>query len=138
MDRITWLREMRRDCKEQYDRESPLYDEEGGVYSNITHQQFLQEFLGFLPQESKILDAACGTGKYLSFLLEKEHSVIGMDQSPGMLKRAKAKFPSVPFENIGLQEMSYREVFDGAICMDAMENIPPEDWPWYLATSTGR
>jgi ubiquinone/menaquinone biosynthesis C-methylase UbiE len=62
MDRITWLREMRRDCEEQYDREAPLYDEEGGVYSNITHQQFIQEFLGFLPQKSRILDAACGTG----------------------------------------------------------------------------
>ena len=50
MDRITWLREMRRDCEEQYDRESLLYDEEGGVYSNITHQQFIQEFLSLLPQ----------------------------------------------------------------------------------------
>ena len=31
MDRITWLQEMRRNCEEQYDRESPLYDEEGVV-----------------------------------------------------------------------------------------------------------
>ena len=87
MDRITWLREMRRDCEEQYDREAPLYDKEGGVYSNITHQQFIQEFLGFLPQNHMILDAACGAGRYLPFLLEKGHSILGIDQSQGMLER---------------------------------------------------
>jgi SAM-dependent methyltransferase len=133
MDRITWLREMRRDCEEQYDREAPLYDEEGGVYSNITHQQFIQEFLGFLPQNRMILDAACGAGRYLPFLLEKGHSILGIDQSQGMLERAKAKFPDVRFERVGLQEMAYQEVFDGAICMDAMENVPPEDWPLVLS-----
>jgi ubiquinone/menaquinone biosynthesis C-methylase UbiE len=133
MDRITWLREMQRDCEEQYDRESALYDEQGGVYSNMTHQQFIQEFLGFLPPNSQILDAPCGTGKYLPFLLEQEHSLVGIDQSQGMLERAKAKFPTVQFEKMSLQEMAFHEVFDGAICMDAMENVPPEDWSLVLS-----
>jgi ubiquinone/menaquinone biosynthesis C-methylase UbiE len=132
MDRITWLKEMRRDCEEQYDREATLYDEQGGVYSNITHQQFIQEFLSFLPPNSKVLDAPCGTGRYLPFLLEKGHSLVGIDQSHGMLERAKIKFPTVQFEKMGLQEMAFQEVFEGAICMDAMENVPPEDWPLVL------
>ena len=51
MDRNTWLNEMRRDCEEQYDREAPLYDEKGGVYSNIAHQQFIQKFLDLVPTE---------------------------------------------------------------------------------------
>ena len=133
MDRNTWLNEMRRDCEEQYDREAPLYDEKGGVYSNIAHQQFIQKFLDLVPQNSRILDAPCGTGRYLPFLLAKGHSIVGIDQSQGMLERAKAKFPTVQFEKSGLQEIAYREVFDGAICMDAMENVPPEDWPLVLS-----
>ena len=133
MDRITWLREMRRDCEEQYDREAPLYGEKYGLYSNITHQQFIQEFLSLLPLNSMILDAACGAGRYLPFLLEKGHSIIGIDQSQGMLESAKTKFPAVQFEKVGLQEMAYREVFDGAICMDAMENVSPEDWSLVLS-----
>jgi SAM-dependent methyltransferase len=133
MDRITWLREMRRDCKEKYDTWAPLYGEKWGLYDNTTHQQFLHEFLTLLPQRSMTLDAACGAGRYLPFLLEKGHSTIGIDQSQGMLARAKAKFPGVQFENVGLQEMAYREVFDGAICMDAMENVCPEDWPLVLS-----
>jgi ubiquinone/menaquinone biosynthesis C-methylase UbiE len=133
MDRTTWLREMRQKCEEEYDvRWAPLYGEQWGLYSNTTHLQFLQEFLSLLPANSTILDAACGAGRYLPYLLEKKHSVLGIDQSRGMLARAKAKFPEVQFEKVGLQEMAYRAAFDGAICMDAMENVCPEDWSLVL------
>jgi len=129
MDRASWLRELRRDCEAKYDYYAPLYWEKYGLYSNITHQQFIQEFLSLLPQVSKILDAACGAGRYEPFLLEKGHSIIGIDQSQGMLERAKEKFPGVKFEKVGLQEIAYQEIFDGVICMDTMENVCPEDWP---------
>jgi SAM-dependent methyltransferase len=132
MDRLTWLREMRWACEKQYDRDAPLYWEKYGLYSNITHQQFIQEFLSLLPPNSTLLDAACGAGRYIPFLLEKGHAVLGIDQSQGMLARAKARFTAVQFEKVGLQEMAYREAFHGAICMDAMENLPPEDWPVVL------
>jgi hypothetical protein len=29
--------------------------------------------------------------------------------------------------------MAYQEIFDAAICTDAMENVCPEDWPLVLA-----
>src|SRR5574341_1651621 len=128
MKRIIWLREMRRECEDKYDSVwAPLYGEEkAGLYSNTTHQQFIHEFLNLLPQRSTILDAACGAGRYLPYLLEKGHSIVGIDESRGMLACAKAKFPNVQFEKIGLQEMAYQGVFDGAICVDAMENVCPE------------
>jgi 2-polyprenyl-3-methyl-5-hydroxy-6-metoxy-1,4-benzoquinol methylase len=134
MDRIAWLEKMRRDCEEQYDtRWAPLYGEKWGIYNNTTHLEFLQEFLSLLPEKSMILDAACGAGRYLPYLLEQRHSILGIDQSQGMLARAKIKFPTVQFEKIGLQEMAYRELFDGVICMDAMENVCPEDWSLVLS-----
>ena len=49
-----------------------------------------------------------------------------------MLSRAKAKFPNVQLEKVGLQEMPYHQAFDGVICIDAMEHIFPEDWPLVL------
>jgi len=64
----------------------------------------------------------------MSFLLEKGHTIFGIDQSQGMLARARELFPHVQTEKVGLQEMSNRERFDGAIFMDAMEHICPEDW----------
>lgn len=132
MDRIRWLREMQRDCEEKYDNYAPLYWEKYGLYSNITHQQFLQEFLSHLSSNSTILDAACGAGRYEPFLLEKGHSIIGIDQSQGMLARAQERFPSVKYEKIRLQDITYQGIFDGVICMDAMENVCPEDWALVL------
>jgi SAM-dependent methyltransferase len=84
---MTWLKEMRRDCEEQYDvRWAPLYgDDKAGLYSNITHRQFIQEFLSLLPPNCTILDAACGDGRYEPFLLERTHSIVGIDQSQGLL-----------------------------------------------------
>ena len=132
MDRIHWLREMQRDCEEKYDNYASLYWEKYGLYSNITHQQFLQEFLSHLSSNSTILDAACGAGRYEPLLLEQGHSIIGTDQSQGMLARAKDKFPNVQYEKISLQEIAYQDIFDGVICMDAMENVSPEDWALVL------
>jgi len=133
MDRSAWVKEERRLTEERYDtRWAPLYGEKWGLYSNATHQQFLQKLLRLLPRHSTILDAACGAGRYLPTLLEQGHTAVGIDQSQGMLARAKARFPTVQVEHLGLQEMAYHEAFDGVICMDAMEHVFPEDWPLVL------
>jgi SAM-dependent methyltransferase len=88
----------------------------------------MTEFLERCPSSGLILDAACGTGKYWGLLQERGLKVFGIDQSQGMLEQAKAKFPEVQIIKGGLQEMQYEEVFDGAICMDAMEMVFPEEW----------
>jgi cyclopropane fatty-acyl-phospholipid synthase-like methyltransferase len=134
MNRSDWLKQQRRETEERYDTLwAPLYGEKYGRYANATHQRFIQTFLSLLPQHSYILDAACGAGRYLSTIIEKGHTVIGIDQSQGMLSRAKARFPDIQVEKVGLQEMRYQEVFDGVFCMDAMENVCPEDWPLVLS-----
>jgi len=134
MDRISWLRERRNEAEERYSTWwAPLYDVEGGNYPNASHQQFIQKFIDLLPQNSTILDAACGTGRYMPQFAGKGYTITGIDQAQGMLARAKEKFPDVQFEKVGLQEMSFQDVFDGAICMDAMEHVCPEDWTLILS-----
>ena len=128
MDRISWLREKRREAEDSYSRLwASTYDVEAD-YPNASHLQFIQKFLQLFPQNSLILDAACGTGRYMAHILEKGHSIVGIDQAKGMLERAREKFPQVQLDNVGMQEMSFENVFDGAICMDAMEHVCPEDW----------
>ena len=129
MNRSDWLIERRREAEERYDTLwAPQYGEKWGTYSNASHLQFLEKFLSLLPKHSTVLDAACGAGRYIPVFLEKGHSVVGIDQSQGMLARLQEKFPAVQTEKVGLQELSYREAFDGIICMDAMEHVSPEDW----------
>jgi cyclopropane fatty-acyl-phospholipid synthase-like methyltransferase len=132
MERAAWLKQIRAKTEALYDHFSPRYWVKFGLYANETHQQYLQEFLERVPPHSSLLSAACGAGRYDGLLLEAGHSVVGIDQSEGMLARAREHFPEVQYRKMGLQEIDFREAFDGIICMDAMEHVGPEDWPQVL------
>ena len=133
MDRSDWLKEKRRSAEERMDTlYAPIYDENWGATIDPTHQQCFMRFLGLCPPQGVILDAACGTGKYWQLILGSGRTAFGIDQSQGMLARAHEKHPDVPIEKGGLQEMRYQEAFDGAVCMDALEMVFPEDWPLVL------
>ncbi len=128
MDRSVWLKEIRHFTEEQETLLAPSYDEHWGAIAPL-HQQCLERFLSLCPPQGHLLDAACGTGKYWPLILANGRTVFGIDQSQGALLRAQEKFPDVPSEKVGLQEMDYHEAFSGAVCMDALEMISPEDWP---------
>lgn len=133
MDRSAWLEEQRRVTEEQDDTiYAPVYDEYWGAI-DPTHQQFFNRFLDLCPSHAHLLDAPCGTGKYWPLILASGRTVLGIDQSRGMLARAREKFPEGLLERVVLQEMDYREVFDGAVCIDALEMVAPEDWPLVLS-----
>ena len=132
MDRMQWRNERRLWNEVRMDTiYSRHYDEDWG-HINDSHRAMLGRLLDLCPPQARILDAACGTGKYWSILLERGFSVVGTDQSQGMLDRAKAKFPDVPIEHVGLQEITFSDAFDAVMCMDAMEMVFPEDWPVVL------
>jgi len=132
LDRLEWVRQTRLLAQERYDTlHAPTYDEKWGAITP-THEQFLGRFLQLCPPRGCLLDAACGTGKYWPLILAGGRTVLGTDQSRGMLACAQAKFPHVPVAKVGLQELDFREAFDGAICVDALEMVFPEDWQLVL------
>ena len=129
MDRETFIKNRRRLMQMRYDTLwAPIYDQEWGASISPTHQQWLQRFLEHCPPGGLILDAACGTGKYWPMITGSGRKVFGIDQSRGMLDQAHAKFPQVSTQKLGLQEMRFLKQFDGAICIDALECVFPEDW----------
>jgi len=132
MERAEWLKQMRDKAEALYDHLSPEYWVTFGLYTNETHREYLRKFLERVAPHSTLLSAACGAGRYDGMLLEAGHSVVGIDQSAGMLARARERFPEARYEKIGLQEMDFQEAFDGVICIDAMEHVCPEDWPGIL------
>jgi SAM-dependent methyltransferase len=132
MERAEWLKQMRDKAQALYDLAAPEYWVNYGLETDETHLEYLHNFLGRLAPHSSLLSAACGAGSYDGLLLEAGHSVLGTDQSEGMLARAREHFPAVRYEKMGLQEMDFREAFDGATCIDALEHVCPEDWPVIL------
>ncbi len=57
----------------------------------------------------------------------------GVDQSAGMLAQARARNLASILELKSLQDLSYAAEFDATVTIDAMENVPPDDWPTVLA-----
>jgi SAM-dependent methyltransferase len=133
VDREAWLRERRRTAEERHDTiHAFTYDDQYGEIGP-THRRFVADLLERCRPGGTVLDAACGTGKYFAMVLDAGRRVVGTDQSTGMLARARARFPGVPLERVGLQELAFDAEFDAVMCIDAMENIPPEDWPRVVA-----
>ena len=134
MERVEFLNKMRTMSEALYDRFAHYYWVNWGMDVDGRHRQYMQKFLGRVGQPGLILSAACGAGRFDGLLMEAGHSVVGIDQSAGVLSRAREHFPAgqypqVRYEKIGLQEMNFHDAFDGVVCMDAMEHICPEDWP---------
>jgi SAM-dependent methyltransferase len=133
MDRTAWLQEQRRRAEEQFDTlYAPTYDrDEGDIFP--THRRFVARLLERCPPGGRVLDAACGTGRYFPMVLDAGRQPVGTDQSAGMLAQARASYPQVVTHKVGLQELGFSAEFDAAMCVDAMENVFPEDWPLVLA-----
>ncbi len=137
MERAEWLRKIRFQAESLYDHLAPAFWVTFGNYPNSTHLQYIHMLLDRLPPGSLILDAACGAGRYDGLLSQAGQRVLGIDQSASMLSRARQhfaqeQFPGLHYAKKGLQEMEYAAEFEAAMCVDAFEHIPPEDWPGIL------
>ena len=110
----------------------PALRENWGAISP-SHAAFVARLTTLIRPGGDVLDTACGTGKYWPALLAAGLRVTGVDQSAGMLAQARRKHPEVPARVLALQDLAgagdLRGRFDGLLCVDALENIAPEDWP---------
>ena len=130
-DRATWLRERRDAVETQYDLEAPEYDAD--AYPRSVHAGYVDRLLAACPPDGLVLDAPCGTGPFFARVKASGRRVVGIDQSAGMLARAAAQSIPERVEQVGLQELPFEAEFDGAMTIDALENVPPEDWPTVVA-----
>jgi SAM-dependent methyltransferase len=129
--RAQWLATMRQAIQQSYDEQAGTYDLNDSPI-DATHARFVSEVVASCPPDGRVLDAACGTGRYFAAALGRGRRVTGVDQSVGMVKMASARDAEVATRVLALQELDYARVFDAAIVIDAMEYLPPEDWPVVL------
>jgi ubiquinone/menaquinone biosynthesis C-methylase UbiE len=81
-------------------------------------------------QGKKVLDAACGPGKYAEILVEKGAQVIGFDQSPRMVELAQARqLPGAEFRVHELEkpfDFLADASLDVVLCALALDYV--QDW----------
>lgn len=131
MDRREWLAQRRAAVIAAYDAGAPTYERHD--YPSDLQRQWVARALRLIPAGATVLDAPCGTGKYFPLVAAAGHRVAGVDQSAGMLAEARRRGIAFSLEHRALQDLSYAHAFDAVLTVDAMENIPPEDWPLVLA-----
>jgi SAM-dependent methyltransferase len=70
------------------------------------------------------LDAACGTGRYAEYLAARGHRVIGVDTSPDMLARARARVPTAEFRHGALDALPLPDNHvDIVVCALALTHV---------------
>ena len=131
MDRRAWLAGQRARIEEHYDTQSSSYDDDDVPITPV-HRRFIEAVIDSCPLGGTILDAPCGTGRCFELVLGAGRNVVGIDQSTGMLARARDKYSKVVLRRLGLEELDFDHEFHAAMCVDAMEYVPPEAWPVVL------
>ena len=110
------------DVQPGYDVWANTYDDRDNPLIRIEQPALVTVFEG-LP-EGPVLDAACGTGRLASLLISRHH-VIGIDNSPEMLGRAREKFPQAEFldGDLGALPVASASVAS-VVCALALSHLP--------------
>lgn len=92
-------------------------------------QPVIENFLETLPK-GKVVDMACGTGRYTTLLKELGHDVVGIDQSESMLEIARDKNIDIPYLQLDISKTNLNDdVFDALVCALALSHFETLDSP---------
>jgi ubiquinone/menaquinone biosynthesis C-methylase UbiE len=102
---------------------SKTYDEPRNTAFDVD-EPVVREIVDALPV-GVALDAACGTGRYAQFLAARGHRIIGVDSSPDMLARARARVPEGEFLLGDLHRLPVEDAaVDLVVCALALTHVP--------------
>ncbi|WP_369148903.1 class I SAM-dependent methyltransferase [Streptomyces sp. R44] len=111
------------DAAEGYAAWSAVYDSLPSSYIEVEEPVVGKILDGLAPGVA--LDAACGTGRQTRTLTGRGHRVIGVDQSPHMLEKARAHSPAADLRVGHLERLPLDDdSVDLAICSLAMTHLP--------------
>ena len=109
------------DLTEGYDLWARTYDAPLRLF--FIEQAPMHALFATLPVGT-VLDAACGTGRHSVHLAEAGHRVIGVDRSPAMLARARAKLPQGDFREGDLSALPVETAsVDTVVCALALVHL---------------
>lgn len=70
----------------------------------------------FRPPGRRLLEVACGTGRYLEHL-QRRFEVTGLDREPAMLREARRRLPGVPLYRGDMRAFDLGSRFDVVLCL---------------------
>lgn len=111
------------------------YDVVAGVYAELLPDTraeapgdlaMLDDLIARVGPGGRVLDGGCGTGRITSLLAGNGLSVQGLDLSPGMLAKARAARPDLPFVAGSLAALPYADdTLDGVVLWYSIIHTDP-------------
>ena len=102
-----------------------------------THRAFVKRFLSRLPPDGRVLDAACGTGKYFPMVLASDRRLLGADHAGAYLANAHSKFPQVPTAKHDLQDLPCQASSTACCAWTPWNSSPRRSGRWCWSGSAG-
>lgn len=103
-----------------------FYDEHAARYCRDTLKVDMRrsraQFLEFVPQGGRILDAGCGSGRDSSAFRTTGYKVTAIDASPAMVRVARRR--GVPARVKSFQQIDEVEAFDGIWACASLLHVP--------------
>lgn len=104
-------------------------DYQEDYFANPLLAEAFTAWLAQLPAGGQVLDTGCGHGDpVITKLLESGFQATGADFSPEMLKKARERFPQVPFVQQPATELTFEAAFDGACSFSSLLYLDPIDF----------
>lgn len=94
----------------------------------------LQRFIELLPKGARVLDAGCGPGGGVKFLLSRDFSAEGIDLSTKMIQLARVHVPNGKFTLTDMSSTDFQtNTFDGIMANYSLIHVPTVDLSMVLS-----
>lgn len=106
-------------------------------YSDFSFLNLLQyelnRFIALMPQNGKILDVGCGSGRDVQYFLDYNLEPIGVDASEKLIQEAQKRVPDGSFEKMDMLDLKFEQrTFDGVWALDSISYIEKKIIPKLL------
>lgn len=117
-------------CKDSvveiYERHADAYDRERG--RSLQERPWLDRFLSHVRPGETVLDVGCGMGEPLArHLVDRGFGVVGVDASPTMIERCRARFPDAEWVVADMRELELGRRFAGILAWDSLFHLAMDD-----------
>lgn len=107
---------------ELYERHAEAYDRDRG--RSLQERAWLDRLLTHVRPGGTVLDVGCGMGEPIArYLMDRDVSVVGVDASPSMIERCRARFPDSEWLVADMRELELGRLFDGILAWDSFFHL---------------
>jgi SAM-dependent methyltransferase len=109
-----------------YERHADAYDRDRT--RSLQERAWLDRFLSCVRPGGTVLDLGCGMGEPIArYIIERSFGVVGVDSSPSMIERCRARFPDAEWLVADMRAVELGRRFDGIVAWDSFFHLDGDD-----------